>query len=94
MLISDVTISSSLITVDTRQLFRMLFGGALVATTRVHREGLVKVAHVLWCPKILKDVLHILVICTGIRCSTSQSSLIMHTPTMCTFDTHITEVTW
>ena len=70
MLITDVTISTSLITVNTRQFLRMLFGGPLVTATCVHGKGLVKVAHVLGCPEVLKDVLHILVICTGVRCST------------------------
>lgn len=53
MLISDVTTSTCLISVNPRQLFRMLFGGPLVSTTRVHRKWLIKVAHVLWRPEVL-----------------------------------------
>ena len=92
-IISDVTTSTSLVAMNTWQLFRMLFSGTLIATAGIHRQWLIKVAHILWRSEILKDILHILVICAGIWGSSGQSSLIVHTTAVSSFDAHISKIT-
>lgn len=94
MLISDVTISTCLVSMYARQFFRMLFVRPLISTTCVHRKRLIEIAHVLGGPEILQNVLHILVICAGLRSSSGESCLIVHASAMGTFYSHVSKIAW
>ena len=59
----------------------------------VHTQLLPYIAHVLRCPEILENVLHVLIVVRPSTRSTAQGSLVVQA-TMCSLDAHISDAGW
>lgn len=80
---------------DAWQLFRRLSSSGTTTWSRraVHTQLLPHITHVLRCPEVLENILHVLIVVCSCARSTTQRGLVVQAA-VCSLDTHISDASW